>query len=184
MIDFDVKCLKNYPLKCNLSEVEKSQLVKSELYKGFLMFQFDGQNEYTIPTTHKFFRTPTYYLFDAKVEAGLGIKICKICRLALASDFGIASMTPLNYNVFFEIGLVEGFGKPVIYLVDKNYKKNGKSGVDTIPFDLSDQMVIEHSDKEELLSKLEKEIPVFIEKVQLSTIYENTFQIIHFYFTM
>lgn len=175
MIDFNIKCPKNYPLKCNLSDTEKETLVKSEKYKGFLMYQFKNQADYVIPSIKGYLKTPLYYLFDAQEEPGLGIKICKICRLALASDFGIASLTPLNNNVFFEIGLMQGLGKPIVYLVDRNFEHEGKKGANAVPFDLSDQMVVEHESVKELLTKLEKEIPLFIAKVQLSTVYEKEF---------
>lgn len=171
MIEFDLECPKNYPVRCNLTDIEKEALIRAEKYKGFLMYQFRGQQEYVITTLKKYFKQPSYYLFDAQEQAGLGVKICKICRLALASDFGLASLTPLNNYVFFEIGFMQGLGKPVVYLLNKEFDYNGKRGTEAIPFDLSDQMVIEHSDESELIQKLEREIPLFIEKVQLSTFY-------------
>lgn len=175
MIDFDVKCPKNYPLKCNLLDVEKEKLVRSETYKGFLMYQFKDQRDYLVLTVKEYFKSPTYYLYDARVEPGLGVKICKICRLALASDFGIASITPLNFNVFLEVGMMLGLGKPVVYLVDKNFEHEGDQGAKAIPFDLSDQIVIAYDSAEELSQKLEREIPVFIDKVQLSSTFEKDF---------
>jgi len=42
MVDFNVKCPKNYPIKCNLLDTEK--------YKGFLMYRFQRQSDYVIPT--------------------------------------------------------------------------------------------------------------------------------------
>jgi len=158
-----------------LLDSEKEALIRSEKYKGFLMYQFEGQDDYLIDVVKEYFRAPLYYLFDAREESGLGIKSCKICRLALASDFGIASLTPLNNNVFFEVGLMQGLEKPVVYLVDKDFEHDGKRGANAVPFDLSDQMVIEHETAKELIEKLEKEIPAFIEKVQLSTVYEKEF---------
>jgi hypothetical protein len=175
MVDFNVKCPKNYPLKCSLLDTEKEALVRSEKYKGFLMYQFEGQKDYIVDSINKYFHTPLYHIFNAREESGLGIKSCKICRLALASDFGIANLTPLNNNVFFEVGLMQGLGKPVIYLVDKNHAEMDLTGVKAVPFDLSDQMVIEHKSGDELLTKFEKEVPAFIEKVQLSTVYEKEF---------
>lgn len=139
------------------------------------MYQFEGQKDYVISKIKEFFTPPLYYLYDAQQQPGLGIKFCKICRLALASDFGIASITPLNYNVFLEIGLMQGLGKPVMYLVDRTFSHNGQRGAKAIPFDLSDQMVIEHETAEELFMKLEKESSLFVEKVQLSTVYEKEF---------
>lgn len=175
MIDFNVKCPKNYPLKCNLLDTEKGALVRSEKYKGFLIYQFEGQKDYTISAVKDFFKAPDYYLFDAQEQPGLVAKFCKICRFTLASDFGIASLTPFNYNVFLEVGLMLGLGKQVIYLVNKDFIHDDQSGAKAIPFDLSGEIVVEHTSIDDLKTKLEKEVPSFIEKIQLSTVYEKAF---------
>lgn len=176
MAEFKLKCPKNYPLTCNLLDSEKSSLERTEKFKAFLIYQFDKQDTYLVETIKSYFHTPTYYVFDAREEVGLGIKTCKICRLALASDFGIAVLTPFNYNVFLEIGLLMGLGKNSVYIVSNTLLKTENKTLKDIPFDLSDQLVIEHSSREELLEKLKKEIPLFIEKIQISTAYEKTFR--------
>lgn len=170
MSEFKLKCPKNYPLQCNLLDSDKETLKRSEKYKGFLMYQFEDrqQDDYAIETIKSYFRPPSYYLYDAGVEPGLVIKTCKICRLALASDFGVAVLTPLNNNVFFESGIELGLGKPVVYIVDEDICK-----AKDLPFDLTDKIVITHTLKQELKSKLENEIPPFIEKVILSTEFER-----------
>lgn len=65
MIDFNVKCPKNYPLRCNLPDVEKEALVRSEKYKGFLMYQFEGKKDYVISKIKEYSKTPLYCLLDA-----------------------------------------------------------------------------------------------------------------------
>jgi hypothetical protein len=64
MIDFNVKCPKNYPLKCNLLETEKEALVRSEKYKGFLMYQFQDLFDYVNLIVKNFFETHLLYVFD------------------------------------------------------------------------------------------------------------------------
>ncbi len=172
MAEFRLKCPKNYPLNCSLLDTEKASLERTEKFKAFLMYQFKGQGADTIETIKSYFRTPTYYVFDAQKEAGLGPNICKICRLALASDFGIAVLTPFNYNVFLEIGLLMGLGKKSVYIVSKGLLKKE----DKIPFDLSDQLVIEYSSMPELSEKLEKEIPSFVEPIGIITGYDKAFR--------
>lgn len=57
MIEFDVKCLKNYPLKCSLLDTEKEVSVRSPKYKGFLLYQFKDQADHVIPTVKDYFRS-------------------------------------------------------------------------------------------------------------------------------
>ncbi|MEO0127650.1 MAG: hypothetical protein ABIL44_07870 [candidate division WOR-3 bacterium] len=58
MIDFGVKCPKNYPLKCNLLDSEKEALIRSEKYKGFLMYQFEDRKGH--------FKMPYYCFSDLR----------------------------------------------------------------------------------------------------------------------
>jgi len=68
MVGFNVKCPKNYPLKCSLLDTEKEALVRSEKYKGFLMYQFEGQADYLVDNVKKYFQTPLYHIFDAREQ--------------------------------------------------------------------------------------------------------------------
>ena len=151
-------------MKCNLSPADKDYLLTSEKYKAFFIFQYKKQDEWLSPTMESYFSSRTWRLFNAGKEAGSGTKFCNICRFALASDFGVVSLTPLNYNVFQEVGLMEGLQKPLLYilnperLIDNNNK---------LPFDIDDQIYIEHKDKETLISGLDKNIPLLLDKIQL-----------------
>lgn len=173
MATFNLRCPKNYPRRCNLLETEKEQLERAEKYTAFLMYQFKGQDEYLVDTVKSFFHSPTYHVFDAGQEAGLGIKICKICRLAQASDFGIVILTPENLNVYLEAGLIMGMGKRNIYIASRNILKANNKTLKDVAFDLSDQLVIEHRTREELLSKFEIEVPQFIDNVIIGTALER-----------
>lgn len=161
---FNIKCPDHYPMKCSLSPADKDYLLTSEKYKAFFIFQYKSQDEWLSPTMESYFSSRTWRLFNAGKEAGSGTKFCNICRFALASDFGVVSLTPLNYNVFQEVGLMEGLQKPLLYilnperLIDNNNK---------LPFDIDDQIYIEHKDKETLISGLDKNIPLLLDKIQL-----------------
>ena len=95
---FNFICPDHYPMKCNLSLADKDHLLSPEKYKAFFIFQYRNQDEWLQPTIERYFSERTWRLFNAGKEGGIGTKFCNICRYALASDFGIASLTPLNYN--------------------------------------------------------------------------------------
>lgn len=173
MATFNLRCPKNYPRRCNLLEREKEQLERAEKYTAFLMYQFIGQDEYLVDAIKEFFHSPIYHVFDAGQEAGLGIKICKICRLAQASDFGILILTPENPNAYLEAGMMMGMGKRNLYIASHNILKVDGKTLKDVAFDLSDQLVIEHKTKKELLRKLEKEVPSFIDNVIIGTALER-----------
>lgn len=174
MATFNLRCPKNYPRRCNLLETEKEQLERAEKYTAFLMYQFSEQDDYLVDTIKRFFQSPTYYVFDAREEVGLGIKICKICRLVQASDFGIMVLTPENPNAYLETGMMMGMGKRNLYIASKSFLKSiGKTLKEYVSFDLSDQLVILHENKDELLHELKKEVPNFIENIILGTALER-----------
>ena len=173
MATFNLRCPKNYPRRCNLLETEKEQLERAEKYTAFLMYQFSEQDDYLVDTIKRFFQSPTYHIFDAREEVGLGIKICKICRLAQASDFGLVILTPENLNVYLEAGMMMGMGKRNLYIASRNILKAQNMSLKDVAFDLSDQLVIEHETEKELLRKLEKEVPPFVDNVIIGTALER-----------
>jgi hypothetical protein len=159
-------------MKCNLSPADKEYLETPERYKAFFIFQYKDNDPYLEPVLEKYFNNRTWRLFNAGKEAGQGTKFCNVCRYALASDFGIACLTPLNHNVFQEIGLMMGLQKPVLYLYNpKQIKKEEK-----LPFDIDDQIYIEYTSKEELELGLEKEMGLLIDKVELFSEYQKRFR--------
>ncbi len=172
MANFDVKCPDHYPMKCNLSPADKEYLVTDEKYKAFLNFQYKDNDEYLEPVLGKYFNNRNWKLFHAGNEAGRGTKFCNICRYALASDFGIAFLTPLNYNVFQEIGLMLGLQKPLFYLYNPERLKEG----DKLPFDIDDQIYIQYTSQAELEQKLDKEMGLLINQVELYSEYEKRFR--------
>ncbi len=167
MANFNVNCPKSYPNKCNLVFSERKELEKKEKYKGFFMYQFEGNDPFLIETINEYFKSPDYHIFNAKIEPGTGIKICKICQLALACDFGIACLSPENYNVFMEIGMIFGLGKPCIMIYNKD-KLNLKDP-DKLPFDINAFTYIGYSSKDSLLKGLKREVSHFIAKLKIFT---------------
>ena len=96
MEKFDVRCSDHHPMKCNLSKADKDYLMTPEKYKAFFIFQYKKQDEWLQPTLERYFKERTWRLYNAGLEGGIGTKFCNICRYALAADFGIASLIPLN----------------------------------------------------------------------------------------
>lgn len=167
MANFNVICPKSYPNKCNLVFPERKQLEKSEKYKCFLMYQFEENDPFLVGTIKEYFKSPDYYIFDAKVEPGLVVKICKICQLALACDFGIVCLSPENYNVFMEIGMMFGLGKLCVMIYNKEKLKCKDPA--KLPFDINAFTHIGYTSKDDLLKKLERKIPPFIKKLKVLT---------------
>jgi len=166
MEKFNVRCPDHYPMKCLLPPTDKDYLMTTEKYKAFFIFQYEEQDDWLEPTINGYFSKRNWRLFNAGREGGTGTKFFKICRFALASDFGIASLTPLNNNVFQEIGLMQGHQKPVLYLLNPERNKE-------LPFDMDDQIYIKHNDAASLEEGLSKEMGLFIEKVRLSSGFET-----------
>jgi len=153
-------------MKCNLSRADKDHLLSPEKYKAFFIFQYRSQDEWLQQTIERYFSERTWRLFNPGKEGGTGTKFCNICRYALASDFGIVSLTPLNHNVFQEIGLMQGLKKPLLYLLNPNRKEK-------LPFDIDDQIYVEHTDGKSLVEGLNKKILLLLDKLLLLTGYET-----------
>jgi hypothetical protein len=163
---FDAICADHYPMKCNLSPADKDHLLTGEKYKAFFIFQYNNQDEWLKPTVEHYFGERTWRLFNAGAEGGTGTKFRNVCRYALASDFGIVSLSPLNYNVFQEIGMMQGLQKPLLYLLNPGHKVK-------LPFDIDDQIYVQHTDSESLTAGLDKKMPLLIDKVLLLTGFQS-----------
>ena len=171
MANYDVICPIRYPLKCNLSFVEREQLEGPGKYTAFFIYQFRDNDPYLKPSVERYFKPPLANFLDASELPGTGVKLCKICKLTLASDFGIAALTPINPNVFMEIGMFLGLGKPLLYLVNPAKHKS-----EDLPFDISHEIVIEHTSQEELMNGLQREVPLFLQKVKLYSKFQYRFR--------
>ena len=163
---FNVICPDHYPMKCNLSPADKAYLLTPEKYKAFFIFQYHQQDTWLEPTISRYFSERTWRLYNAGKEGGTGTKFCNVCRYALAADFGVVSLTPLNYNVFQEIGLMQGIQKPLLYLFNPEHSNK-------LPFDMDDQIYIKHTDSETLEHGLSNKIPLLLDKLQLITGFET-----------
>jgi hypothetical protein len=146
-------------------------LSSPEKYKAFFIFQYKNQDKWLEPTLERFFSERTWRLFNAGKEGGTGTKFCNVCRYALSSDFGIASLTPLNFNVYQEIGLMQGLQKPLLYLLNPDRRKEIKNG--KLPFDIDDQIYISHTNEHSLEKGLNNKIGLLIDKVILLSGFES-----------
>ena len=167
MAGFEFTCPLKPPVKCELPASDIDHLEGEEKYKAFFMYQFDEQDDYLVEAIETSFSGPEYRVFNAAKEPATGVKLCKICRLALASNFGIACLSPMNLNVFQEVGLMLGMEKPVLYLVNPNQLRNGR--IKDLPFDLQQEILIVFRTKEELDNGLAREKGQFLKKVQIYT---------------
>jgi len=96
MDKFNVLCPDHYPMKCNLPPVDREYLMSDEKYKAFFIFQYTGQDFWLQSTMENYFNKRNWRLFNAGKEGGTGTKFCKVCRFALAADFGVASFANLK----------------------------------------------------------------------------------------
>jgi hypothetical protein len=173
MPGFDFICPMNYPNRCDLAQTEVDYLQKDEGKKaGFLMYQFSGQDDFLVDAVKSYFEPRNCRILDASKEPASGVKICKICRLATASHFGIAVLSPENYNVYMEVGLVLGQGKPILFCVNEERLQDGKKLSD-IAFDLSSHMVIKYSSQSEFEEGLIREASIFMEKVRVMGLFQQ-----------
>jgi hypothetical protein len=156
----DIDCPMRYPNKCNLLPEEYEPLVHKDKYVVFLMHQFQQGDGYVRQIIEESLPSGMYHFLDAREEPALGVKFCKICRLAQAADFGIAVLTPLNHNVFLEVGVLFGLERPVLFLSNPMMVASKD-----LPFDLTHEMLVEFSSDEDLREGLKRELPRFAGKV-------------------
>ena len=67
----------------------------------------------------------------------VGNGFCKICQLCWFAHFGIAELGSLNPNVMIEIGLMWGFGKKIVFTLNRTHTQ-----LKDVPFDLTNFMVV------------------------------------------
>lgn len=163
--DFNVLCpIHGFLNECQLDKEQREALSLPNQLKAFLAYPF--QNE-SIKLAEKIHTICSHYnirVFDALIEPGSSImKSCKICRLALSSNFGIAILSPLNYNVMFEIGFLYGLQKNVLFLIDSSL-----TSIHDIPFDLGDRILVAFDGINNLENHFRKEFPDFLKLVHKS----------------
>lgn len=95
----------------------------------------------------------TYSIADHKIR-NIAIS-CKICQQIQSSMFGIVDITGSNKNVLIELGMLYGFNKPVIILVERKEKTK----ID-IPSNIIGIEQVRYSDYAELSSKLAKAVSI------------------------
>lgn len=168
---FNVKCPDRLPEFCSLTPGERESLLAGGKYKGFLVTQYTAQDEYAEHVVNRYFDKRGWRVLFAIREPGTPTKFCKICRLALAADFGIAFLTPLNFNVFQEIGLLQGLKKPVLPIYNRKSLQSELQlhGLAKMPFNIDDKTCLTYETETELEDKLTTEMFFIEERIELLT---------------
>ncbi len=97
----------------------------------------------------------------AKDEYFSGHGYCQICRLALFANFGIAELATLNPNVLLEIGLMFGFGKPVILTLEERV-----TNLNQVPFDLLGEIVVPYKNYLALYTGLQGQVKAVVRQLE------------------
>lgn len=84
---------------------------------------------------------------------------CKVCREIQSSQFGIVELTSFNENVLIELGMMYGFGKPVILLI----KKDANKPKIKIPSNIIGIEQVRYNDFSDLSIKLKRAISKLLE---------------------
>ena len=92
-------------------------------------------------------------LVEARKEDFVGNGTCMTCQLCWFSDFGVAELATLNPNVLAEVGLLWGFGKPVIFTLHIGY-----TDIEDVPFDLKNFLLVPYQGIQKLGPDLEDKI--------------------------
>ncbi len=162
--------LNGFVSACTLDKEEQELLVNLNQHKAFLIYPFQEESIKIADKIHALCSQYNIRVYDALVEPGTSItKSCKICRLILATDFGIAILSPLNYNVMFEIGYLLGLKKNIFYLADTTI-----TPLKEIPFDISDRLVVPFDGQNSLELNFRKEFPEFLKLVGKSSAEKNS----------
>ena len=83
----------------------------------------------------------TYWIGSLSHTKRLSIDLmCKICQSIQKASVCIVDITTWNANVMFELGLMYGWGKPVILIKHREEKteKADLKGMQFIPYDIDD----------------------------------------------
>jgi len=107
----------------------RSLTIDTESAKAFVVMQFSSPfNEIYGDVIKKACEDHSLKPFRADEMYGPGIIIKDIADEILRSQLVIADVTPLNQNVYFEVGYAHGVNKPIILLAEKGT---------ILPFDIS-----------------------------------------------
>lgn len=84
---------------------------------------------------------------------------CKVCQEIQSSQFGIVELTPFNENVLIELGMMYGFGKPVVLLI----KKGANRPEIKIPSNIIGLEQVRYNDFSDLSTQLKSAITNLLE---------------------
>lgn len=114
----------------NETDIEfKNFKIKDVKPKVFVVMQFSSQyNDVYFEVIKKVCQQENINVLRIDEEDGPGLIIQDITRLIYESKIIIADVSPLNANVFYEVGFAHALNKPTILLAEKGTK---------LPFDVS-----------------------------------------------
>jgi hypothetical protein len=100
----------------------------TQLNRGIFLYPSDPENiaatiEKTVEILRQYSGTTSWRTWKDFRQAGQ-IIFCTICKNMRFSDFVVADVTTLNFNLLFEIGFAIGLGLPVIPIRDKTYTRD------------------------------------------------------------
>jgi hypothetical protein len=134
--------------------VVKKFEIKNQRPKAFVIMQF------TSPFNEVYMEVIQKICDDLKIDVvridevnGPGIILSDISRSILESTLVIADITPLNANVFYEVGYAHGLNKPTILIAEKGTK---------LPFDVSPFRTLMYENSIAGKPKLEKGLTDYI----------------------
>jgi hypothetical protein len=100
-----------------------------------------------------------YDVIDMREKAGPGVIFQDMQREIAQADILIAEITPVNPNVFYELGYAQALGKPTILLAQRG---------GTLPFDIRSYRVVFYDDSIGGKSRVEQDLAKHLDAIHQS----------------
>jgi len=135
--------------------------VESSRPKAFVVMQFSSPyNDVYADVIKRVCDEEEVEVVRADEEAGPGIILADIIRLLKESRIVIADISPLNANVFYEVGYAHALNKPTILIAERDTK---------LPFDVSPFRTLFYENTIAGKSKLEEGLRKHLRAAQTET---------------
>jgi hypothetical protein len=144
--------------------------VKNRRPRAFVVMQFsDPFNDVYMEVIRKVCEELRVDVLRIDESSGPGLIIADISRAIIESTLVIADITPVNANVFYEVGYAHGLQKPTILIAERSTK---------LPFDVSPFRTLLYENSISGKPKLERGlIPVYIEHSALAAFLKNGYEV-------
>ncbi|MBU7026683.1 MAG: hypothetical protein HXS48_07045 [Theionarchaea archaeon] len=150
--------------KCGLSDQIVKQRIEKQPYVIIMTpYGPEGRYDDTVETIRKVISRKKIHqkgvrAILASEISQVGARYCLICQSCWFSTFGIAELGDLNNNVLFEVGLMYGFGKHVIFTCHRDF-----IDIRDLPFNISDYFVVPYRSSLSLSLPLEKRVEYILQ---------------------